>query len=79
MPAGKEPLKRLLNSKEAADYVGCAPQHLRNLIHKGELPFPYIKHGRMLLFDKKDLDRWVDSLKRWGPLDNKRQYGEGKI
>ena len=57
--------KRLYSAKEAACYLGLAPQTIynqtgRKASHK--FPIPFKRIGKMIRFDKKDLDRWVDSL-----------------
>lgn len=58
--------KRLLSTAEAASYVGYAVGTLRNQICRGTLPFRYIKNGKKVLFDRAELDRWVDRLPRFG-------------
>ncbi len=58
-------VKRLLNVEEAAHYLGIAPKTIRNRIGpKAEDPFPVKpkRLGKRVLFDIKDLDRFVDSL-----------------
>ena len=56
--------KRLLSIPEVAEYIGHAPGTLRNRIFRGELPFRYIRAGRKVLVDQKDLDQWIDRLPR---------------
>ncbi len=58
--------KRLLSIPEAAEYIGHAPGTLRNRISRGDLAFRYIRHGRKVLVDQRDLDRWIDQLPRIG-------------
>ena len=58
--------KRLLSIPEAAEYIGHAPGTLRNRFSRGDLPFRYIRHGRKVLVDQRDLDRWIDQLPRQG-------------
>ena len=56
---------RLLNIKQAATYLGIAEKTIRNRIHrKAERPFPVKARriGKRVLFDRKDLDRYIDSL-----------------
>lgn len=57
--------KRLLSLKEAAHYIDTTDGNLRQLMHKGELPFPFIKNGRRTLIDIKDLDAWIDALPKF--------------
>ena len=56
--------KFLLNLNEVGELISYHPQTLRNLISKGELPFPYVKQGRKVLVARADLERWVKSLTR---------------
>jgi excisionase family DNA binding protein len=52
---------RLLNIKMAAAYLSCTIWALRSLVWKREIPF--VRIGQKLLFDRADLDRFVDSKK----------------
>jgi hypothetical protein len=57
--------KRLLTVDEAAHYLGLAPRTLRNgLGPRAAKPFPVrpVRVGGRVLFEKKSLDRYVDSL-----------------
>jgi len=56
---------RLMDVRTAALYIGMAEKTLRNRIsRKAEDPFEVRpkRRGRKVLFDKKDLDRYADSL-----------------
>jgi len=56
---------RLMDLPTAAAYIGMAEKTLRNRIsRKAEDPFEVRpkRRGRKVLFDKKDLDRYADSL-----------------
>lgn len=56
---------RLLNINDAAKYLGIAPKTLRNRLGpKAENPFPVKpkRIGKMVLFDLKALDAFIDSL-----------------
>jgi excisionase family DNA binding protein len=60
-----EPLKRLLNVKEAAMYLGISSRTIYNgVAPKAVKPFPVRpkKIGGKVLFDRRDLDDFVDSL-----------------
>lgn len=56
---------RLLSINDTAKYLGISAKTIRNRLGpKAPKPFP-IKHkrwGKRVLFDKKDLDKYVDSL-----------------
>ena len=57
--------RRLLTVREAAQYLGLAPQTLYNSIsRKSKKPFPVKakRVGRSVRFDLKDLDTYIDSL-----------------
>lgn len=59
--------KRLLTSKEAANYIGVAESYLRQVRMTGQIggriaPPPHIEIGRSIRYDKADLDAWIDSL-----------------
>jgi len=49
-----------LGNRQAAQYIGVAAQSLNNMRHHGRGP-DYIKIGRKVLYDTKDLDRFLDT------------------
>ena len=51
------PAARCLNKEQAADYLGIGVTLL------SELGVPFIKLGRRCLYDKLDLDTWLDEYK----------------
>ena len=56
---------RLLGIEQAAEYLSISPKTIRNgLGPKAPQPFPVKpkKHGKRVLFDIQDLDRYVDGL-----------------
>jgi predicted DNA-binding transcriptional regulator AlpA len=56
---------RLLNVEQAARFLGIAPKTLRNRIGpRAKHPFPVRpkKIGKRVLFDRRDLDNFVNSL-----------------
>jgi predicted DNA-binding transcriptional regulator AlpA len=58
-------VKRLLDVREAACYLGISPRTIYNGIGpRAEKPFPVKpkRWGRKILFDKADLDAHVDSM-----------------
>ena len=56
-------MKRMLNIQEMSDRVGLRPQTIRNKLNCGTLPIKTKKIGRKLLWDIKDVDRFLDGLK----------------
>ncbi len=56
---------RLLSVDQSAQYIGIAPKTLRSRLGpKAKNPFPVRpkKIGRRVLFDRKDLDTFIDQL-----------------
>jgi excisionase family DNA binding protein len=56
---------RLLNFKQAAEYLGCAVWQLRQLEWAGKLP-SVRGLGKKILFDIQDLDKLVEKRKCQG-------------
>ena len=56
--------KRMLNFDELADYIGLRPQTIRNKYYAGEFPIPAKKIFSKVLWDKKDVDRYLDKLQK---------------
>ncbi len=71
--------KRLVGVDEAAAYVGMNPGTVRNEISQGTLPFPYIKNGRRVLFDLRDLDKWIDRLPRVAGKNRGKGHGDAVV
>ena len=69
MANGKKPeqfsgIPRLLyRVREAAYYLGMSKSKLRQLACIGKLPFVQDGENTLMLFDVRDLDRWIDSNK----------------
>ena len=58
---------RLLDIQQTAEYLSIAPKTIRNgLGPKAVKPFPIKpkRFGKRVLFDKKDLDHYVDTLSK---------------
>jgi excisionase family DNA binding protein len=53
--------KRLFTLNEAGAYIGLSHWRVRSLIYSGQLP--YVRLGRRILIDLKDLDALIDSKK----------------
>jgi hypothetical protein len=68
-----EPLiRRLLDTKAAAKYIGMSAAFFRLSRYKGvtgnRTPGPpYIRIGRRALYDLCDLDAWINSFKKITP------------
>ena len=57
--------KRLLSSEEAAEYLGLSVKTLYSMTGpraKKRLPLRVKRIGKLLKFDRKDLDAYIDSL-----------------
>jgi len=55
--------KRLLRTKEAAQYLGMSPGKLRRLTQSGELPIIQHDERSPWLYDLRDLDHHIDKSK----------------
>ena len=55
--------QRYLNTLEAAAYLGVSDKTLLKLRHAGGGP-PYATLGRRVIYDVRDLDKWVADRKR---------------
>lgn len=62
------PKRRLLRTKEAAEYLGLSPWKLRRLIQCGQLPVVQDADGSPFLLDLRDLDGYIERNKRCSPL-----------
>ena len=58
-----ETIIRMLNIYELAVVIGLKPQTIRNKLNCGTFPIKTKKIGRKLLWDKKDVDKFLDGLK----------------
>ena len=56
--------KRMLNFDELAEYIGLRPQTIRNKFYAGEFPIPAKKMFSKVLWDKKDVDKYLDKLQQ---------------
>lgn len=61
--AGAAMEKRMLNLKELAEYINHSPQTIKNMRSAGTFPIPPKQISRKLLWDKKTVDAYYDSLK----------------
>ena len=51
----------LLNVNEASMYLNMKVSWLRSAVFQRQIPF--IKLGRLIRFDKKDLEKWIETNK----------------
>jgi predicted DNA-binding transcriptional regulator AlpA len=54
----------MLNFEELAEYIGLSPQTIRNKFYAGEFPIPAKKVFSKVLWDKKDVDKYLDKLQK---------------
>ena len=57
--------RRLLSVEEAANYLGLSPRTIYNGVHrKAKKPFPVKpkRIGKLVKFDRLDLDKYIESL-----------------
>lgn len=54
---GADDLPRLLNIDEVADVLGVNVRHVRRLVFERRIP--YLKWGRLVRFDPREIDRWL--------------------
>jgi predicted DNA-binding transcriptional regulator AlpA len=54
--------KRMLNFEELGLYIGLSPQTIRNKYYAGEFPIPAKKIFSKVLWDKKEVDKYLDKL-----------------
>jgi excisionase family DNA binding protein len=48
-----------IGAHEAAEYLGCKPQRIYNLVNERRVP--HARDGSRLLFRRAELDEWVKS------------------
>lgn len=54
----------MLNFDELAEYIGLRPQTIRNKFYSGKFPIPAKKMFSKVLWDKKDVDKYLDKLQQ---------------
>jgi predicted DNA-binding transcriptional regulator AlpA len=55
-------VRRMLNFEELAGYIGLSPQTIRNKFYAGEFPIPAKRIFSKVLWDKRDVDEYLDKL-----------------
>jgi len=53
---------RLLTVSEAADYLGFNERHLRRMVNERRIT--HVKDVKLLRFDVRDLDAWIEAHRR---------------
>ena len=66
---GVEVQKRLFTVGEAAHYCAVSPKRIYNALRRGAtseerklFPVPAKRHGKSWYFERKDLDKYADSI-----------------
>ena len=57
--------KRLLSVEETAQYLGISDRTIYNMIgrrKRNKFPIPVKRFGRLVKFDIKDIDAYIDTL-----------------
>ena len=52
----------MLGINEVAQYLGLSPQTIRNKLSAGTFPVRTKRIGRLLKWDRRDVDRYLDKL-----------------
>lgn len=63
------PKRAMLRTRDASAYTGLAKSTLEKLRVSGK-GSPYIRVGRVVLYDPDDLDTWLASHRRRSTSDN---------
>lgn len=69
-------VKRMLTVKELATYIGLPVQRIYVLNHMREIPFHRI--GRSVLYDRIEIDAWLDAKKVEVLLKDESDGGRSK-
>jgi len=56
--------QRLFKVADAAEILGCTPQHVRNYIARGILPVVVFSEGGHQYVDAADIDKFIQEHKR---------------
>ena len=60
--------KKYFRTDSAAEYIVCAKSTLEKKRVTGDGP-PFLKVGRVVLYDRDDLDAWLSSKRRTSTSD----------
>jgi excisionase family DNA binding protein len=61
-PSPSQPARRMLKTREAADYLGIGLDMLRELIEAGKIPYVKFRESARR-FDVRDLDAYIEGNK----------------
>ena len=53
---------RCLSCKESASYIGVSVSTFKRMVEKGDAPKPIQMSSRRLVWDRKQLDYFIDNL-----------------
>ena len=67
-----------LTTKEAAKFIGVSEGTLRNLRIAGGGP-RFIKLGRKVLYDQRDIEDWLEDHKRMSTADEKNRRRRRRV
>ena len=56
--------KRMMDIRELGAYIGLKPQTIRNQLALGRFLIPTKKIGRLLKWDLRDVDQFLDRLRK---------------
>lgn len=56
-------MKRLINVKELAEYLGISPNTIRSWVWLRKINF--VKCGRLVKFDIRDVNKWIKEHRRF--------------
>ena len=56
--------KRMMDIRELSSYIGLKPQTIRNQMSMGTFLIPTKKLGRLLKWDRREVDGFLDKLKK---------------
>jgi len=62
--------KRLMNAEEVAVYIGTTHLNVYQMVSKRGIPF--VKIGRSVRFDLRDIDPWIEGHKHGSQTDQIR-------
>ena len=68
MPEPTKSSRRMLRTKEAAEYCGSSSSTFEKLRLSGGGP-RYVKIGRRVVYDPADLDSWLEANRRLSTSD----------
>ena len=55
--------RTLMTVQETAAYLCLSRHRLYQMLSDATIPFPYFKFARKIVFDRKDVDAWLETRK----------------